>query len=104
MNAAAESQEGSGPLLFPFGQGPHSCPERLFAQVEMTAALATIPRNHSLQLVVDEQTTSSCAGDEKTAWKKTRDQALRTLVDGVEPNVSLQLLKELPIRIVTSMQ
>ena len=98
--AAAENKDGIVPLLYPFGQGPHSCPGRLFAQVEMTAALATILRDYSLELAVDEQTTRSCGGDEEMAWKKTRDQALRTLIDGVESNVSIQLLKELPIRIV----
>lgn len=66
----------------------------------MTAALATIFRDYSLELAVDEQTTRSCGGDEEMAWKKTRDQALRTLIDGVESNVSIQLLKELSIRIV----
>ncbi len=100
VTAAAESKDGTAPLLFPFGQGPHSCPGRLFAQVEMTAALATILRNHCLELIVDDRTTRSCGGDEKTAWNQTRDQALRTLIDDVESNINIQLLKELPIRIV----
>ena len=100
VTAAAETKDGSVPLLYPFGQGPHSCPGRLFAQVEMTAAVATILKDYSLELVVDEQTTRSCGGDEEMAWKKTRDQALRTLKDDIESNVSLQLLKDLPIRIV----
>ena len=100
VTAATENNDGTVPLLYPFGQGPHSCPGRLFAHVEMTAVLATILRNYSLELVVDEQTTRSCGGDEEMAWKKTRDQALRTLKDGIESNVSIQLLKELPIRIV----
>ena len=100
VTAVAENKDGTAPLLFPFGQGPHSCPARLFAQVEMTAVLATILKNHSLELVMDEQTTRSCGGDEEMAWKKTRDQALRTLVDGVDSNLNIQLLKELSMRIV----
>ena len=100
VTAAAENKDGAVPLLFPFGQGPHSCPGRLFSQVEMTAVLATIFTDYSLELVVDEQTKRSCGGDEKAAWQKTRDQALRTLVDSVESNITIQLLKELPIRIV----
>lgn len=100
VTAAAESKDGTVPILFPFGQGPHSCPGRLFAQVEMTAVLATIFSDYSLELVVDEQTKRNCGGDEEAAWKKTRDQALRTLVDGVEFNINIQLLIELPIRAV----
>lgn len=99
-SAAADGQDSTVPLLFPFGQGPRSCPGRLFAQVEMTAVLATIFSSYSLELVVDEQTRRSCSGDEKAAWKKTRDQALRSLVDDVDSNLTVQLQKELPIRLV----
>lgn len=100
VTAAMESKEGAAPLLFPFGQGPHSCPGRLFAQVEMTAALATILKDYSLLLMVDEQVRHSCGGDEKAAWEKTRDNALRTLVDNIESNVSIMLLTALPIQVV----
>lgn len=103
-NAESEGKDDTAPLLFPFGQRPHSCPGRVFAQTEMTAALATILKDYSLELVVDEQTERKHGGDERAAWEETRDRALRTMVDDIEMNVSLQLLKELPRKIVKRYQ
>ena len=88
------------PLHFPFGQGPHSCPGKTFAWIEMTAALATLLKDYSLELIVDESTKRKHGGDSRATWEDTRDQAFRTLVDDIESNVNVQLLKELPIRIL----
>lgn len=96
----AESKEDSTPLYWPFGQGPRSCVGRQFAQVEMTAVLATIFKDYSLELIVDKDTTRACGGDSKRAWEVTRDNALRTLIDDVECNINIYLLKDLPIRVV----
>lgn len=95
-----ESKDSDISAFFPFGQGPRSCVGRAFAQIEMTAAIATVFKDHSLELVVDEQTTRACNGDSKLTWEKTRDKALRILIDDVEANINIQLLKELPIRVV----
>ena len=66
----------------------------------MTAVLATLFKDHSLELVGDEETTRACGGDPKRAWEKTRDWALRALIDDVECNITIYLLKQLPIKVV----
>ena len=97
-----DKEEGSTapPLLFPFGQGPRTCPGRLFAQVEMTAALATVLKDYTLRVVVDERIKQNCGGDEKAAWEKTRDEALRILFDKIQTNITIELAAELPIQVV----
>ena len=90
----------AAPTYWPFGQGPRQCPGKGFAQLEMTAVMATIFKEYSIELVVDEQTTNTCGGDSNLAWAKTRDKALKMLIDNVEANINIQMLKELPIRVV----
>ena len=102
--ALAKDEDDAVPHHFPFGQGPRSCPGSAFAHVEMTAALSTILKDYSLELVVDEQTKRKHGGNDRLACEETRDRAFRTLVDDIETNVSVQLLKELPIRIVERSQ
>ena len=104
-SAAEEYSDEDGssptaPLLFPFGQGPRTCPGRMFAQVEMTAALATILKDYTLQLVVDQRVRQRCGNDEKAAWEETRDEALKTLFDKIQTNITIELEAELPIQLV----
>ena len=66
----------------------------------MTAVLATLFKDHSLELVVDEETTRACGSDPKRAWEKTRDRAFRPLIENVECNITIYLLKQLPIKVV----
>ena len=99
-NEEGASGESDNPKHYPFGQGPRSCPGRAFAQTEMTAAVATILKGHTLELVVDENLVEACNGDYGLACSKTRDQAIRTLIDDVECNITLYLQKDLPIKIV----
>ena len=95
-----DTNESDAPVHWPFGQGPRQCPGKGFAQIEMTAAMATIFKDYSLELAVDEETLRACNGDSGLAWTKTRDQALRMLIDDVEANINIQMLKELPLRLV----
>ena len=88
------------PLWFPFGQGPRSCIGRAFAQIEMTSVVATIFKDYSLELVVEEKMLRACNGDKTLAWEKTRDKAMIMLYDDIEANISIFLAKELPIRVV----
>ncbi|KAL6720900.1 hypothetical protein ACLMJK_002825 [Lecanora helva] len=99
--ARSQQRENSiAPAFFPFGQGPHSCPGRAFAHVEMVAVLATILKDYCLELVIDEQTKQNHCDDEQAARDETRDRAFRNLVDDIETNISVQLLKDLPIKLV----
>ncbi|KAI9666049.1 MAG: hypothetical protein M1821_003984 [Bathelium mastoideum] len=93
-------KETDSPLHWPFGQGVRSCPGRAFAQTEMIAAVATIFKDYSLQLVVDEATLESCQSNPQQAWEATRDKALRMLIDDIECNINIYLIKDLPIKVV----
>lgn len=99
-NNDVETEDNGTPVYWPFGQGPRSCPGKAFAQVEMIAVMATIFKDYSLELVVVEESIKACNGDSELAWQKTRDRALRTLIDDVECNINIYLLKEVPIRLI----
>jgi cytochrome P450 len=85
---------------FPFGYGSRQCPGKPFAQVEMVAFLARLLKEYTLELIVDDSTLSSCGGDKKSAWQKKQNDAIRQMKDDVEFNINIQMLKELPIRVV----
>lgn len=83
-----------------FGVGPRSCLGKAFAQIEMAAFMATLFKEYSVELVVPEETLLACGGDEKLASEKTRDLAVRQMVDDVQANISIYMAKDLPVRIV----
>jgi cytochrome P450 len=85
---------------FPFGYGSRQCPGKPFAQVEMVAFLARLLKEYTVELIVDDATLSSCGSDKEAAWQKTQDDAIRQMKDDVEFNTTIQMLKELPIRMV----
>ena len=88
------------PAWHAFGAGGRACPGRAFAQIEMTSVMATLLKDHSLELIVDEKTLRECQGDRTLAWEKTRDKAIKMMYDDIEANISIGLMTELPIRVV----
>ncbi|ORY08614.1 cytochrome P450 [Clohesyomyces aquaticus] len=92
-----ESVKDEDLIFFPFGNGPRKCPGMPFAQVEMVAVLATLFKECSLELMVTEDLVQTCNGDRNMAWEKTRDEAIRRMKDDVGANLTIQMLKELPI-------
>lgn len=86
--------------FWPFGYGSRKCPGMPFAKVEMIAVLATLLKDYELELVVSEEGVKRCDGDCNKAWEWTRDQAMRRLRDDVEANLTIQMVKELPVRLV----
>lgn len=84
----------------PFGAGGRLCPGRGFAQVELTSSMATLFKTYSLELVVQEDTQRECGGNNKLAWQRTRDKAIKMLYDDMEANISIGIYKDIPIRIV----
>jgi hypothetical protein len=76
------------------------CPGKGFAQVELTAAMATLFKTYSLQLVVDEKTKDECKDIEKLAWKRTQDKAIKMLYDDIEANITIGVHKDIAIRII----
>lgn len=87
-------------VYFPFGHGPRQCPGKPFAQAEMVAFLATLLKNYTVQLVVDDATLKKFNGNQEVAWKQKRDEAIRQMKDNVDYNINIQMLKELPIRLL----
>ncbi|KAF2833347.1 cytochrome P450 [Ophiobolus disseminans] len=87
-------------VYFPFGYGSRQCPGKPFAQVEMVAFLATLLKEYTLELIADDVTLSSCGGNKEVAWQQKQDDAIRQMRDNVEFNITIQMLKELPIRVV----
>ncbi|KAF2730596.1 cytochrome P450 [Polyplosphaeria fusca] len=98
-NGSVPEYIGEVPLFTPFGQGARQCPGKGFAQIELTAILATLFKKYSVELVVDDKVLESCKGNAAEAWEKTRNAAMRTLVDGVTCNIAISMTKELPLRI-----
>ena len=95
----ADTTKREIPAWHAFGAGGRACPGRLFAQIEMTAVMATLLKEYVLDLVVDERTLKACGGDGVAAWERTRDRGLKMLYDDIEANISIGLMKELPIRV-----
>lgn len=96
----ADGENGELPFTWPFGYGLRKCPGKPFAETEMVAFLATLFKDYSVELVVDEKILVASRGDSKLAWERTRDDAMRRLKDDVEPNLTLQMLKKMPIQLV----
>ena len=96
----ADGKDKEVPAWHAFGAGGRACPGRAFAQIEMTSVMATLLKDYSLELIVDEKTLRDCEGDKKLAWEKTRDEGIKMMYDDIEANISIGLMKELPIRVV----
>ena len=96
----ADHGDKNVPAWHAFGAGGRACPGRAFAQIEMTSVMATLLKDYSLELIVDEEVVRNCHGDKTLAWEKTRDKAIKMMYDDIEANISIGLMKELPIRIV----
>lgn len=83
-----------------FGAGERACPGKGFAQVELTSAMATLFKTYSLELVVEKKTKDECKGNEKLAWERTLDKAIKMLYDDIEASITIGVHKGILIRIV----
>ena len=99
-NDRPDDAKGTLPVWHAFGAGGRACPGRTFAQIEMTSVMATLFREYSLELIVSEKTLRECQGDEVLAWERTRDTGIKMMYNDIEANISIGLMKELPIRVV----
>lgn len=87
------------PVHWPFGQGGRICPGRPLAQVEMIGVLATLFKEYSIELVVSDDVLKQSQGHKEKAWERARDNAIRQLQEDVEANLTIAMLKDLPIRL-----
>ncbi|PVH97406.1 cytochrome P450 [Periconia macrospinosa] len=87
------------PIHWPFGQGGRICPGKPMAQVEMIGVLTTLLKEYSIELVIPDQVLKETQGDRGKAWDHARDNAVRQLQESVEANLTIAMLKDLPIRL-----
>lgn len=87
------------PIHWPFGQGGRTCPGKSMAQVEMIGVLATLLKEYSIELVIADRVLKEYQGNTEKAWERTRDNAVRQLEESVEANLTIAMLKDLPIRL-----
>lgn len=88
---------------FPFGLGGRACLGKSLGSIMMVGVLAYIFTHFTIELVpsqaVEEEATRMGA-DDKWITERTREEALRMLMDDVECNLLIELRKELPVRLV----
>ena len=82
----------------PFSDGPRACIGKRFAQAQFCAVLATIFKDYSVKLVVDESRSGHRGGQE--AWEQARVKAEQQLSTGVEFMMSLKMKESVPLRLV----
>ena len=99
-NDRPDDVKGTLPIWRAFGAGGRACPGRTFAQIEMTSVMVTLFKEYSLELIVSEKTLRECQRDGTLAWERTRDAGIKMMYDDIEANISIGLMKELPIRVV----
>lgn len=85
--------------FWPFAAGYRKCPGRHFAQVEIVGVLAALLKNHSIELMVDEESLRNYGGNKEQAWKHTRDRAIRQLEDDVKVHLNVYMKEVLPIKL-----
>ena len=98
-----ESAAANPKAYFPFGFGHRSCPGKRFAQIEISAALAQIFKQYSVELVPDEADIRSAqVGENSETWlrEQTRAKAVKSLYENVGCNITVHMLKDLPVRLV----
>lgn len=88
---------------FPFGLGGRACLGKSLGSIMMVGVLAYIFKNFTIELVPSrevEEEAERTGADEKWVEERTREAALRMLVDEIECNLLIELRKELPVRLV----
>lgn len=88
----------------PFAEGPRSCPGKRFAQVEMTAVLASIYQEYSVELDVgkwasDAEVDRMSKSERKALYEKAIE-ATRKIIDDSIVEIALKMLTVVPLRIV----
>jgi cytochrome P450 len=94
------TEKANTDYYWPFGSGYRKCPGRHFAQTQLVAVLATIFKDYSLQLKIEDVVLDRFGGDKLEAWKHAREVAIQKLEDGVKVNLNVFMSEEVPITIV----
>lgn len=88
----------------PFAEGARSCPGRRFAQVELTAVMASVFKDYTVELDVSAWASDTKIGrmsreERKAVYDKASSNA-RKVIDGSAMLFSLKMQEDCPLRIV----
>ncbi|KAL9100072.1 MAG: hypothetical protein Q9163_004513 [Psora crenata] len=84
----------------PFSDGPRACMGKRFAQAQFCAVLATIFKEYSVELAVDDKQAADGRRVSKSLWEKTKRSAEKELSTGVGFLMSLKMTGKIPLRLV----
>ncbi|GAP88716.1 putative cytochrome P450 [Rosellinia necatrix] len=84
----------------PFSEGARGCLGRRFALAEACAAVATLFRSHSVELVTGGDRRDGEGEKEEEAWLEARRRAALALSEGTRFTTSLRVGEGVPIRFV----
>ncbi|KAL9029721.1 MAG: hypothetical protein Q9196_002072 [Gyalolechia fulgens] len=82
--------------FMPFSDGPRACMGKRFAQAQLCAVLATVFKNHSIELAVKNDKRSY-----KERWQEARERADHELSTNVGFLMSLKMRGQVPLRVVS---
>ena len=88
----------------PFAEGPRSCPGKRFAQVEMTAVLASIYQEYTVELDVgkwasDAEVAEMSKSERKVVYEKAI-VATQKIIDDSVVVIALKMMTAVPLRLV----
>ena len=83
----------------PFSDGPRACMGKRFAQAQFCAVMASIFKNYSVELVIDDS-QALADGSKRTLWEKAKRDAEQKLSTGVGFLMSLKMKGTIPLRLV----
>lgn len=87
----------------PFSDGPRACMGKRFAQAQFCAVMATIFKDYSVELAIDESKAAEGSTDKEvrqSLWDTARFKAEQELSTGVGFLMSLKMKGKIPIRLV----
>ncbi|KAL8836470.1 MAG: hypothetical protein Q9170_002903 [Blastenia crenularia] len=82
--------------FMPFSDGPRACMGKRFAQAQLCAVLATIYKDHSIELAVKKDERSY-----NERWQEAREKAEKELSTNVGFLMSLKMRGQVPLRVVS---
>ena len=83
----------------PFSDGPRACIGKRFAQAQFCAVMATIFKDYSVELAVDDSQAAEKRVS-KSLWEKAKRNAEQELSTGVGFLMSLKMKGKIPLRLV----